>query len=118
VVERLEFTAPVKRLRRSNHYSRALEVWCARPDFTLICINCRRVGHYSTDRKNLIISSTIYVSRQPPATLQHVYYAADNTTISDPIDAPDIRWQVSFDPPPLLVAQPKQVLTLRPISPE
>jgi hypothetical protein len=48
----------------------------------------------------------------PPAaaTLQHVYYAADNTTIIDPINAPDIRRQVSFDPPPLLVAQPKQVL--------
>jgi uncharacterized protein len=39
-----------------------------------------------------------------------VYYAADNTTIIDPINAPDIRRQVSFDPPPLLVAQPKQVL--------
>jgi hypothetical protein len=39
-----------------------------------------------------------------------MYYAADNTAIIDPIDAPDIGRQVSFDPPPLLVAQPKQVL--------
>jgi hypothetical protein len=33
-----------------------------------------------------------------------MYYAADNTAIIDPIDASDIRRQVSFDPLPLLVA--------------
>ena len=38
------------------------------------------------------------------AALQHVYNAADNTAIIDPIDASDIRRQVRFDPPPLLVA--------------
>ena len=38
------------------------------------------------------------------AALQHMYYAADNTAIIDPINAPDIRRQVSLDPLPLLVA--------------
>ena len=52
------------------------------------------------------------------AALQHVYYAADNTAIIDPIDAPNIRRQVSFDPPPLLVAQPKQVLAHDPNPPQ
>jgi hypothetical protein len=33
-----------------------------------------------------------------------VYYAADNTAIINPIDASDIRRQVSFDPFPLLIA--------------
>jgi hypothetical protein len=33
-----------------------------------------------------------------------MYYAADNTAIIDPVDAPDIRRQVSLDPLPLLVA--------------
>jgi hypothetical protein len=31
-------------------------------------------------------------------------YAADNTAIIDPINAPDIRRQASLDPLPLLVA--------------
>jgi hypothetical protein len=47
-----------------------------------------------------------------------VYYAADNTAIIDPIDAPNIRRQASFDPPPLLVAQPKQVLAHDPNPPQ
>src|SRR3974377_2093437 len=51
------------------------------------------------------------------AALQHMYYAADNTAIIDPIDAPDIRRQVSFDPLPLLVAQPKQILAHDPGPP-
>jgi hypothetical protein len=33
-----------------------------------------------------------------------MYYAADNAAIINPIDAPDIRRRVSFDPLPLLVA--------------
>lgn len=40
----------------------------------------------------------------PAATLQRVYYSVDNTAIIDPIDAPDIPRQVSFDPLPSLVA--------------
>jgi hypothetical protein len=35
--------------------------------------------------------------------------AADNAAIIRPLDAPDIRRQVRFDPLPLLVAQPKQI---------
>jgi uncharacterized protein len=46
-----------------------------------------------------------------------VYYSADNTAIIDPIDAPDIPRQMSFDPLPLLVAQPKQVLAHDPDPP-
>jgi hypothetical protein len=33
-----------------------------------------------------------------------MYYATDNAAIIDPIDTPDIRRQVGFDPLPLLVA--------------
>jgi hypothetical protein len=36
--------------------------------------------------------------------------AADDSAIVRPLDAPDIRWQVRFDPLPLLIAQPKQVV--------
>jgi uncharacterized protein len=36
--------------------------------------------------------------------------AADNSAIVRPLDAPDIRRQVRFDPLPLLIAQPKQVV--------
>jgi hypothetical protein len=34
---------------------------------------------------------------------------ADDPTIIDPLDAPNIRRQMRLDPSPLLVAQPKQV---------
>ena len=43
------------------------------------------------------------------AALQHVHDAADDAAIVHPLDAPDIPWQVRFDPLPLLIAQPKQV---------
>jgi hypothetical protein len=36
--------------------------------------------------------------------------AADDSAIVRPLDAPDIRRQVRFDPLPLLIAQPKQVV--------
>jgi uncharacterized protein len=38
-----------------------------------------------------------------------VHDAADDAAIVHPLDAPDIRRQVRFDPLPLLTAQPKQV---------
>jgi hypothetical protein len=43
------------------------------------------------------------------AALQHVHDAANDAAIVHPLDAPDIRRQVRFDPLPLLTAQPKQV---------
>jgi hypothetical protein len=43
------------------------------------------------------------------AALQHVHDAANDAAIVHPLDAPDIRRQVRFDPLPLLIAQPKQV---------
>jgi Carbamoyltransferase C-terminus len=45
------------------------------------------------------------------AALQHVHDAADDATIIHPLNAPDIRRQKRFDPLPLLIAQPKQVLS-------
>jgi len=44
------------------------------------------------------------------AALQYMHDAADDSAIVRPLDAPDIRWQVRFDPLPLLIAQPKQVV--------
>jgi uncharacterized protein len=41
--------------------------------------------------------------------------AADHTAIFRPLDAPDIRRQVRFNPLPLLIAQPKQILAHIPI---
>jgi hypothetical protein len=38
-----------------------------------------------------------------------VHDAADDAAIVYPLDAPDIRRQVRFDPLQLLIAQPKQV---------
>jgi hypothetical protein len=38
-----------------------------------------------------------------------MHNAADDATIVRPLDAAYIRRQMRFDPPPLLVAQPKQV---------
>jgi hypothetical protein len=35
--------------------------------------------------------------------------AADDTSIILPFDATHVRWQVRFDPFPLLVAQPKEI---------
>jgi hypothetical protein len=43
------------------------------------------------------------------AALQHVYDAADNPAIVLPLNTTHIGWQVRLDPPPLLVAQPKQI---------
>ena len=48
------------------------------------------------------------------ATSQHMHDAADDPTIIDPLDAPDIRRQVRFNPLPLLIAQPKQFLVAYP----
>ena len=52
-----------------------------------------------------------------PATtaFQHMDNAADHTAIFHPFDAPDIRRQVRFNPLPLLIAQPKQILAHIPI---
>jgi hypothetical protein len=47
--------------------------------------------------------------RPAAATFQHVYNAADNAAIVLPLDTAHIGWQVTFDPLPLLVAQPKQI---------
>jgi hypothetical protein len=44
-----------------------------------------------------------------------MYYAADKTAIIHPIDAPDIRRQMSFDPLPLLLA-PRHVSAHEPKS--
>jgi hypothetical protein len=35
---------------------------------------------------------------------------ADDPTIIDPLNAPNIGWQMRLDPSPLLVAQPKEIL--------
>src|SRR4029077_15136168 len=43
------------------------------------------------------------------AALPHLHDAANDAAIVHPLDAPDIRRQVRFDPLPLLIAQPKQV---------
>jgi hypothetical protein len=36
-----------------------------------------------------------------------VHDAADDAPIIRTLDAPHIRWQMRFDPPPLLITQPK-----------
>jgi hypothetical protein len=36
--------------------------------------------------------------------------AADDASIICSLDAAHIRWQVRFNPPPLIIAQPKQIL--------
>jgi hypothetical protein len=41
--------------------------------------------------------------------------AADHPAIVRPLDAPNIRWQLRFNPLPLLIAQPKQILAHIPI---
>jgi hypothetical protein len=38
-----------------------------------------------------------------------VYDAADDAPIVLSLDTTHISWQVRFDPPPLLVTQPKQI---------
>jgi len=38
-----------------------------------------------------------------------MYDAADDAAIILSLDTTHIGWQVRFDPPPLLVAQPKQI---------
>ena len=54
-----------------------------------------------------------------PATtaFQHMHDAADDAAIIRSLDAADIRRQVRFDPLPLLIAQPKQILCARSRSP-
>jgi hypothetical protein len=42
-------------------------------------------------------------------------HAADDAPIVRPLDAAYIRWQMRFNPPPLLLAQPKQVPAHDPI---
>jgi hypothetical protein len=44
-------------------------------------------------------------------------YAAGDPPIVHPVDAPHIRRQMRFDPLPLLVAQPKQILPHDPDPP-
>ncbi len=44
------------------------------------------------------------------ASLQNVNNSADYTAIVLTLDAPHVRWQVGFDPLPLHIAQPKQVV--------
>jgi hypothetical protein len=41
--------------------------------------------------------------------------AANDASIIRALDAAHIRWQMRFDPPPLLIAQPKQILAHDPI---
>jgi len=41
--------------------------------------------------------------------------ATDNAAIVDPFDPTHIRWQMRFNPLPLPIAQPKQVLAHDPI---
>jgi len=57
-------------------------------------------------RRRTILGWTI-----TPATaaFQNVHDAADDAPIVGPLDASHIRWQMRFDPTPLLVAQPKQI---------
>ena len=43
------------------------------------------------------------------AAFQNMHDAADDAAVVRPLDAPYIRRQMSFDPSPLFVAQPKQV---------
>jgi uncharacterized protein len=54
-------------------------------------------------------------SSSATAALQYMHDAADDSAIVRPLDAPDIRRQVRFDPLPLLIAQPKQVPRTNPI---
>jgi hypothetical protein len=42
--------------------------------------------------------------------------AADDAAIVRPLDTPYIRRQVRFDPPPLLIAEPKQVTSQKPVA--
>ena len=46
-----------------------------------------------------------------PSRLQHVDDAADNAPIVVPLWTGQARWQMRFDPCPLLVVQPKQTRT-------
>ena|SRR5215831_5209745 len=43
----------------------------------------------------------------PAAAFQHVHNAADNPAIIHPLFAPDIPWQMRFNPAPLLIRQSK-----------
>jgi hypothetical protein len=43
------------------------------------------------------------------AAFEHMHDTADDTAIIRPLDPAHIRRQVRFDPPPLLIAKPKQV---------
>jgi len=52
---------------------------------------------------------TIFGRAVAPATaaFQYVHDAADDAAIVDPFDASHVRRQMTFDPLPLLIAQPK-----------
>jgi hypothetical protein len=43
-----------------------------------------------------------------------VYYAADDAAIVDPLDASHVRWQMRFDPFPLLVVSQNRFLPMIP----
>jgi hypothetical protein len=43
------------------------------------------------------------------AALEHTHDPADNAAIIHPLDAPHVRRQVSFNPLPLFIAQPKPI---------
>jgi hypothetical protein len=51
----------------------------------------------------------IFARAIAPATpaLEHVHDTADDAPIIRPLDATHIRWQMRFDPTPLLITQPK-----------
>src|SRR5215471_6412842 len=59
---------------------------------------------------------TVFRRAVAPAApaLQHVHDAADNAAIIHPLDTSDIRRQMRFNPLPLLVAEPEQVLAHSP----
>src|SRR6266446_8864672 len=44
------------------------------------------------------------------AAFQYLHDATDDAAVVRPLDAPNICRQIRFDPLPLLIAQPKQVL--------
>jgi len=50
------------------------------------------------------------------AALQHVYDAADDPAVIDPLLAPNVGRQIRCDAHPLLIAQPKQVAAHLPCS--
>src|SRR5262245_21844603 len=49
----------------------------------------------------------------PAAALDHMKDAADHATLVDPLLAAHILWQMRLDLPPLIVAQPEQIVPHR-----